>query len=106
MIARLLQTKVSIQIGDGSLIGPNLFCVESDLHPFDPTQRLTSNYDCQSVKIGKNVFIGACVAIFKDVNIGDDAVIAAGSVIIKDVLGAVVVTGNTAKFICDLKPCR
>ena len=106
MVTGLLQIKAFIQIGDGSLISPKLFCVESDLHLFDPTQKLASNYDCQSVKIQKNVFIGACVATFKNVNIGGDSVRAAGNVIIKDVIGAMVVAGNTAKFICDLKPCR
>lgn len=84
------------------MIGPNLFCVDSDFHPLDPTQRLTSNYSCQSVKIGKNVFISAQVTILKGINIGDDAVIAAGSAVVRDVPDGVVVAGNPAKFIFDL----
>lgn len=98
----VIADKSTVEIGDGTLIGPNFFCVDSDFHPLDPTQRLTNNYSCQSVKIGKNVFIGAHVTILKGVNIGDNAVIAAGSIVVKDVPSGVVAAGNPAKFICNL----
>lgn len=99
----IIADKSVIEIGDYTLIGPNFFCVDSDFHPLDPTQRLTSNYTCQPVKIGKNVFIGARVTILKGVSIGDNSVIAAGSVVAKDVPGGVVFAGNPVKFIGYLK---
>lgn len=98
----IIADKNSIEIGDFTLIGPNFFCVDSDFHSLDPLQRLTSNYTCQSVKIGKNVFIGAQVMVLKGVSIGDDAVIAAGSIVVNDVPSGVIFGGNPAKFICDL----
>jgi len=98
----IIADRSTVEIGDKTLIGPNFFCVDSDFHPLDPTQRLTSNYNCQSVKIGENVFIGAHVTILKGVNIGDDAVIAAGSVVVRDIPRGVVAAGNPAKLICDL----
>lgn len=54
------------------------------------------------MKIGKNVFIGARVSILKGVNIGDDAVIAAGSVVIKDIPGGVVFSGKQGGVMRDL----
>ncbi|MBC7488664.1 MAG: transferase [Glaciimonas sp.] len=95
----IIADKSIIEIGDYTLIGPSFFCVDSDFHPLDPTQRLTTNYNCQSVKIGRNVFIGARVTILKGVNIGDDAVIAAGSMVIKDVPSGVVFAGNPGKVV-------
>lgn len=97
-----IMQRITVQ---GRGIGPNFFCVDSDFHPLDPTQRLTSNCSCRSVRIGKNAFIGANVTILKGVNIGDDAVIAAGSVVVRDVPSGVVAGGNPAKVICDLKTC-
>jgi maltose O-acetyltransferase len=99
----IIADKNTIEIGDNTLIGPNFFCIDSDFHPLDPTQRLTSNYECKHVKIGKNVFIGARATILKGVTIGDNSVIAAGSLIVKDVPSDVIFGGNPGKFICDLK---
>jgi maltose O-acetyltransferase len=57
----VIAVKSIIEIGNNTLIaiGPSFFCIESNFQALDPTQRLTSNYIGQSVKIGRNVFIGA-----------------------------------------------
>lgn len=49
--------------------------------------------------IGNNVFIGANSVVIGDINIGDGAVIAAGSVVVKDVPENAIVAGNPAKVI-------
>ena len=51
------------------------------------------------VEIGNNVWIGDKATILPSVTIGDGAVIAANSVVIKDVLAYGVVGGNPAKVI-------
>jgi len=51
------------------------------------------------VVIGNDVFIGDSVLIVGNVRIGDGAVIAAGSVVVKDVEPFCVVGGNPAKII-------
>lgn len=99
----IIADKSTIEIGDNTLIGPSFLCIDSNFHPLDPTQRLTSNYSCQSVKIGKNVFIGARVTVLKGVSIGDNTVIAAGSVVVKDVPSGVIFAGNPGKFVSDLR---
>jgi serine acetyltransferase len=49
------------------------------------------------------VFIGLNAIIMPGVNVGDGAIIGAGSVVTKDVEPYTVVGGNPAKFICTVK---
>lgn len=51
------------------------------------------------VKIGKNVWVGAHATILPGVMVGDNAVIAAGAVVTKDVPANAVVAGVPAKVI-------
>ncbi len=53
------------------------------------------------VKIGNHVWIGTRVTILKGVNIGDGAVIAAGSVVTKDIPAGSLAAGVPAKIIRD-----
>ncbi len=51
------------------------------------------------VTIGDNVFIGINTLIVNPVNIGDGAVLAAGSVVVCDIPSWEIWGGNPAKFI-------
>ena len=51
------------------------------------------------IHIGKRVWIGSGAIILPGVNIGDNSVIAAGSVVTKDVPENCLYGGNPAKFI-------
>ena len=51
------------------------------------------------VTIGNHVWIGCRCLILKGVTIGDGAVVAAGSVVTRDVPGGALVGGNPAKII-------
>ena len=55
------------------------------------------------VKIGNNIYFGTDVIILKGVTIGDNCVIAAGSIITKDIPSNSVVAGAPAKVICSLE---
>lgn len=83
--ATIIADKSSIQIGDDTLIGPNFTCFDSNFHPIDPDKRLSNDYKCKPVRVGKNVFIGSNVSILRGVNVGDNSVISAGSVVVRDV---------------------
>jgi acetyltransferase-like isoleucine patch superfamily enzyme len=90
------QDQGGITIGDGALIGHNV--VLSTLnHDIDPRKR--SSLHPAPIVIGKNVWIGANVTVLRGVTIGDDAVIAAGAVVTKDVPANVIVGGVPAKII-------
>lgn len=52
------------------------------------------------IDIRDNSFIGHGAIVMPRVTIGPDAIVAAGSVVTKDVLPGTVVGGNPAKFIC------
>ena len=54
---------------------------------------------CRKVVIGNNVWIGAGVSIMPEVHVGENAVIAGGAVVTKDVPANTVVGGNPAKLI-------
>ena len=55
------------------------------------------------VKIGKRVWIGAHATVLAGVVIGDNAIVAAGAVVTKDVPANAVVAGVPAKIIKTVK---
>lgn len=59
-------------------------------------------YYIGNVEIFDNVMIGANSTILYDVKIGPNALVAAGSVVTKDVPEGVVVGGNPARIICTI----
>lgn len=71
---------------------------------------LTANHDlydhqilrCKPIHIKRNAWIGANVNIMPGVTIGENAVVAAGAIVTKDVEPNTVVGGNPAKFIKDV----
>ncbi|MGN1022402.1 MAG: DapH/DapD/GlmU-related protein [Lachnospiraceae bacterium] len=83
-----------VTIGDGTQIGPGVAIV-TDNHDLDDRMILR----CRPVVIGKNVWIGAGAKIMPGVTIGDNAVIAGGAVVVKDVPADAIVGGNPAKLI-------
>ena len=90
-----IRCREKIVIGDGTIISENVHIRDSDTHTI-----LNSNHiPTQPVYIGKNVWIGLGSIILKGVTIGDGAIIAAGSVVTKDVPSNCLVGGNPAKVI-------
>ena len=57
------------------------------------------SYNCAPIEVGNNVFIGCNVTILPNVKIGNNVIIAAGSVVTKDISDNSVVGGNPAKKI-------
>lgn len=86
-----------LEIGDEAMIGPNVSLLTSG-HPLDPAERRRVTIG-RSIVIGRGVWIGAGAIVLGGVTIGDDAVIAAGSVVTRDVPAGVVVGGNPARAI-------
>lgn len=75
-----------VSIGNDVLIGPNVI-IYSQNHRFDNRKLKISNqgYNLKSVTIGDNVWIAANVIILPGVTIGNDCVIAAGSIVSKSI---------------------
>lgn len=90
------QDQGGIEIGDDCLIGHQvvLATLNHDLAPENRGSMLPA-----PIKIGKNVWIGAHATLLSGVTVGDNAVIAAGAVVTKDVPKNAVVGGVPAKII-------
>ena len=93
------QDQGGIVIGDGVLIGPKVILCTLN-HDFKPEERGTTIPS--PILIGKNVWIGANVTIVPGITIGDNSIIAAGSVVTKNVPSNTVVGGVPAKFIKEI----
>lgn len=85
-----------ITIEDDVLIGPRVNIITEN-HPLDPTDRRA--LVTQPVVIKRNAWIGAGATILPGVTIGENAVVAAGAVVSKDVVANTIVGGVPAKFI-------
>ena len=87
----------SIVIGSDCLIGANVTIIDNDFHPISPQLRLKNRdliNNIADIDIGNNVFIGTNVLILKGVTIGNNSVIAAGSVVVKPIPSDVVAAGS------------
>jgi acetyltransferase-like isoleucine patch superfamily enzyme len=94
------QDQGGITIGDGALIGHNVVLATLN-HDFAPEKRSTMHP--APIVIGKNVWIGANATIVPGVTIGDNAIIAAGAVVTKDVPANTVAGGVPARVIKKLE---
>lgn len=94
------QDQGGIEIGDGSLIGHNTTIATLN-HDFNPDKR--ANLHPSPVKIGKNVWIGSDCTIVPGIEIGDGAVIGAGSVVTKSVPANSIAIGSPARVIKQIE---
>lgn len=96
----MLHAKRSIRIGREARIGFGVRVLDADLH----------DLDCQTpervdpVEIGDRVWIGADVLVLRGVTIGDDVVVAAGSIVTRDLPSRCLAMGSPAKPVRDLAP--
>jgi maltose O-acetyltransferase len=87
----------TVAIGDGTQIGPAVQIYAAD-HPRDAETRQSGREFGRPVTIGRNVWIGGGAIILPGINIGDDAVIGAGSVVTRDVPAGATAMGNPARL--------
>lgn len=100
-----------VEIGNNVLIGADTIIMDTNFHSMDYSIRGTDKEDYRHkgtintapVIIGNHVFIGTRSIINKGVSIGEGAIIAAGSVVVKDIPSWEVWGGNPAKFIKRIK---
>lgn len=101
----------SITIGNNVNIGGDCLIMDSDAHPHDYIQRrrefeqkvglekYLETIPCAPIVIEDDVWIGARCQILKGVHIGARSIIAAGSIVTKDVPADCVVAGGPARVI-------
>ena len=94
------QDQGGIYIDDGALIGHGVVLATLN-HDLDPEKR--QQLHPAPIRIGKRVWIGANATVLPGVTIGDNAVVAAGAVVTKDVPADTIVGGVPAKQISTIK---
>ena len=95
------QDQGGITIGDGTLVGHNVTIATLN-HDYNPNNR--ASITPKPVKIGKNVWIGSDSTILPGVEIGDGAIIGAGSVVTKSIPANTIAAGNPARIIRKIAP--
>ena len=88
-----------ITIEDNVLIGPKVNLITEN-HPLNPNDRKT--LICKPIAIKRNAWIGAAATILPGVTIGENAVVAAGAVVSKNVADNTIVGGIPAKIINEI----
>ena len=86
-----------LAIGDDVLIGPNVSPITSG-HPLEPSRRRAFTI-AKPIVIERNVWIAAGATIIGGVTVGENSVVAAGSVVTKSVPRNTLVGGNPARVI-------
>ena len=95
------QDQVGITLGDNCLVGHNVIFATLN-HGFAPEER--QSMLPAPIVVGRNVWIGSNSTILQGVTIGDNSIIAAGSVVTKDVPANAIVAGVPARFIRSISP--
>ena len=94
---------VSVRIGARCLFGADVVVFDTDFHNHAPEGRRHAAPDwpaiSRPVTIGDDVFIGTRAIVQKGVTIGDGSIVAAGSVVVRDVPPRSIVAGNPAKMV-------
>jgi acetyltransferase-like isoleucine patch superfamily enzyme len=86
-----------LDIADDVMIGPNVSIITTG-HPLEPSQRRKATIG-KPIVIERNVWIAAGATIVGGVTVGENSVVAAGSVVTKDVPPNTLVGGNPARVI-------
>jgi maltose O-acetyltransferase len=90
-----------VTFGDNVMLAPGVL-MSTATHPLDAQMRNKGIETANPITVGNNVWIGMGAKILDGVNIGDNAVVAAGAVVNKDVPANTVVAGVPASIIKHL----
>lgn len=91
-------------IGNNVMFGANTFVTDTDFHPIDPLKRRDSSEKINTapVIIEDNVFLGMNVIVLKGVKIGKNSIIAAGSIVTREIEENCIAAGIPARKIKNL----
>lgn len=86
-----------VRIGHDCMLGPNVGIYTAG-HSIEPLNRNKTGYSWP-ILLGDNVWIGGSSVILAGVRIGNNSIVAAGSIVTKDVPANPIVAGNPARIV-------
>ncbi len=87
-----------VTIGNNVMLAPNV-AIYTAGHPIHPDSRKSGYEYGIPITIGNNVWIGGNVVVNPGVNIGNNAVIGAGSVVTRDIPDNAIAVGNPCRVV-------
>jgi len=104
MSGAILSSRSSITIGNHVKLGANVRIFDHNYHSLNAESRRDERLDRQDVRaapviIGDDAFIGTNAMILKGVSIGARSIVAAGSVVVKDIPAGEIWGGNPAVYL-------
>ena len=87
-----------VNIGDNCLLAPQVG-IYTATHPIDPIERIRGLEYAKPITIGDNCWIGGHATINPGVELGNNVVVGAGSVVTKSFGNNVVIGGNPARIL-------
>lgn len=90
-----------VTFGDNVFIGPNCGFYTAG-HPIDKEQRNEGLEYAKPIKVGNNVWLGGNVIVLPGVEIGDNSIIGAGSIVSKNIPSNVIAVGNPCRVIKEI----
>jgi acetyltransferase-like isoleucine patch superfamily enzyme len=98
---------LQITIGARTMLGANVTILDTNFHPLEAEGRrlapIPEPEPDDAVEIGEDVFIGAGAFVLPGSRIGDGSVVAAAAVVRGDIPAGVVVAGNPARVVKNLR---
>lgn len=100
----IIDGKAGIKIGQYTMVGfESILLSKTHRHDMKNIPYTLQGSFGKSIEIGKNVWIGTRVIILPGVNIGDNCIIGANSVITKSFPDNKIIAGNPAKIIKEIE---
>ena len=90
-----------ITIGDGAQLGPNVQLLTAD-HPRDAATRAAGPELGRPITIGSRCWLGGGAIVCPGLSIGEDTIVGAGSVVVRDLPARVIAAGNPARVVREL----
>jgi acetyltransferase-like isoleucine patch superfamily enzyme len=93
-----------VKIGNNCMFGPGTVICDNDSHRIsvDPGERRKNSVSIPII-LKDNVWVGMNCIILKGVTIGENSIVAAGSVVVNDILPNTLAGGNPAKALKSIE---